>query len=118
MLIVLLFSISVAFAKSNTIHLHKSQPKFIITLESNRTTGYSWSLKDYDNKLIRLINHGYLKPNSNLIGAPGHDQWVFQGNPEFFTNAKPIVLTLNYARSWEHGKNIKTVTYKIIPVNN
>ncbi len=113
MLLLLLSGAS--FAKTNTIYVHQDQPKFTIKLESNRTTGYSWSLKNYDHKLLSLESHTYIPPHTSLIGAPGNEQWIFQASPHFFKNSKTTKISLSYARPWEHGKSLKTVEYEVIP---
>lgn len=114
MLIIFFLVSGVSFAKSNIIYIHHDQPQFTITLDSNRTTGYSWSLKSYDKKLISLVSHEYIPPNSKLIGAPGYEKWVFQANPIFLNGSKIAMVSLDYARPWEHGKSIKTVVYKVV----
>lgn len=103
-----------SFAKDNTIYVNNGHPQFTIKLDSNRTTGYSWSLKNYDKKMILLVSHTYIKPNTKLIGAPGYEKWIFQANPAFMKGTKNTTISLSYARPWEHGKSIKTVVYKIV----
>lgn len=114
LIIVMFFINGIALAKSNTIYVDRDQSQFTIKLDSNRTTGYSWSLKSYDKKFISLVSHEYIPPNTKLIGAPGYETWVFQATPNFFHASKMTQISLNYARSWEHGKSIKTAVYKIV----
>jgi len=112
--VMMLLLTDVAFAKTSTVYVNPNQPQFTIKLDSNRTTGYSWSLKNYDKKLISLVSHAYIAPNSKLIGAPGYETWVFKANPSFLSGSKSTKVTLDYARPWEHGMSVKTAVYKIV----
>lgn len=102
------------FANNQVIHVNQHKPQFSITLDANHTTGYAWSLKHYDKKLISLVNHKYIRPHSTLIGAPGYEKWTFEAKPSFFKHSTTTIVSLDYARSWEHGKSIKTAVYKIM----
>lgn len=115
LIIVILFLNETALAKSNTIYVDRGHSQFTIKLDSNRTTGYSWTLKSYDKKFISQVSHKYIAPNTKLIGAPGYETWVFQASPNFLKGSKITEVTLEYARPWEHGKSIKTAIYKVVP---
>src|ERR1035437_8922126 len=55
---------------------------FAIRMESNPTTGYGWQLsKALDNKII-LVTNAYIPPDSNLMGAGGHEVWTFKAMGE------------------------------------
>lgn len=113
--VVLIFFSGALSAKSNAIIVKPTQPQFTIKLNANHTTGYTWSITQYDKKAISLVSHQYITSNSRLMGAPGYDEWTFKANPIFFKGAKASTITLLYARSWEPTVNSKTVVYKIIP---
>ena len=71
-------------------------------LESNPTTGYSWtSLRLPDWKVVKQINHAYqgpptLGPGPLLVGQGGKEHWRFQAVAEGETG-----LDLVYRRAWE-----------------
>ncbi len=118
----LLFScgISCAAKKSDATDPQKpivvkaSDPNFVITLSSNPTTGYSWSLKTYDSDLIKPISRKYYPPQTKLLGAGGYEKWFFAVKPAGFTVPHITNVTLIYSRPWElqsaQASNFKVVT--------
>lgn len=106
---------SFLFASTNTLIVKPNQPEFSIQLQSNPTTGYSWSLKSYDKKLLSLIKHQYIKPTNHLIGATGYEIWIFKANSLFFSYQKTTSLVFSYERPWEKNMNTKQVIYQIMP---
>ncbi|CAN5384870.1 protease inhibitor I42 family protein [soil metagenome] len=96
------------------ITLTKKELTFTIKLASNPTTGYSWLLKKWDSKMIAAVKHTYQAPDTNRIGAGGHELWTFKINPNAFT--VPIVtnITLIYARPWSLKENNKEVTFSVV----
>lgn len=54
--------------------------EYTITLISNPSTGYSWSVDDaYDKNVTTMISNKFQAANTNKIGAPGKELWVFKG---------------------------------------
>lgn len=114
------FGICVAAKKSDTTDPQKpivvkaSDPNFVITLSSNPTTGYSWSLKSYDNDLIKPISRKYYPPQTKLLGAGGYEKWFFAVKPAGFIVPQITNVTLIYSRPWElqgaQASNFKVVT--------
>jgi inhibitor of cysteine peptidase len=115
---IMFFVNGVVLAKNNTVYVNRDHSQFTIRLDSNPTTGYTWSLKSYDKKFISLVSHEYIPPNSKLIGAPGYETWVFQANPNFLSRSQITMISLEYARPWEHGKNIRAIVYKVVSKKN
>lgn len=86
---------------------------FAIRLKSNPTTGYGWQLaKPLDEKIVVQVTNDYVHSGSKLIGAGGHEVWIFkavgQGQAE---------ISLKYVRSWEKDQppartNVFTVVVK------
>ena len=73
--------------------------EFVIALDSNPTTGYSWE-ESHDDSMLGLVDEEY-KPDekaSGLVGAGGTQYFRFKalktGNTE---------ITLIYKRAWETG---------------
>jgi inhibitor of cysteine peptidase len=50
-----------------------------VTLGSNHTTPYRWTAdaKIGDAAIVKQTSHDYVRPNSDLMGAPGTEVWMF-----------------------------------------
>ena len=71
--------------------------QFVITLESNPTTGYSWQLgSPLDESVVKLVGSEFKQPDTKLIGAGGKESWTFQGVGPGRTS-----IRLDYVRPWE-----------------
>lgn len=96
------------------IVVKKNQPIFSIILQSNRTTGFSWSLKSYDTSLIKPVSSVYFPPKHGLMGAGGYEKWIFAVKPAGFVVPQTTSITLIYARPWDlqgaQATNFKVVT--------
>ncbi|MFN8027604.1 MAG: protease inhibitor I42 family protein [Acidimicrobiia bacterium] len=68
--------------------------KFVVALESNPTTGYSWQAED--NKLVEQQKSRFVAGDSKLAGAGGTQLITFLA-----TKRGSTTLTLDYARSFE-----------------
>jgi inhibitor of cysteine peptidase len=104
---------NVVFSDSkNPIVVQAASPDFVITLPSNRTTGYSWFLKQHDAHLIKMVSHKYIRPQQQMPGAGGYEIWTFKAKPEFFKGSATSDITLVYARPWQRT-SVKTETFKV-----
>ncbi|KTC74704.1 secreted protein [Legionella birminghamensis] len=77
-----------------------SQSRFVISLPSNPTTGYSWTLKNYNSNLFKLLSSQFHPLKPKLIGSGGKTVFVFQ----VLKGVKlPVRSTFEffYARPWE-----------------
>ena len=73
---------------------------FVIELDSNPTTGYSWNLAKTDLKIVEQVSREY-KPRETterLVGSGGREIWTFKATAKGKTT-----LTFQYARPWEKG---------------
>lgn len=53
--------------------------EFMIRLESNASTGYSWQLaEDLPEGYVELVSENYLQPDTDTVGAPGHQEFTFR----------------------------------------
>lgn len=102
----LLFSISLVnlFALANNkpeelISLKRGNST-IISLPSNPTTGYSWSLnsKNTRNTIVGIKELPYKPDNTGLIGSGGVQSWEVTGKKR--GNAH---IRFDYKRPWEKG---------------
>lgn len=80
------------------------QPDIIIKLKSNPTTGYSWFLVKYNSHLIKPINHTYVPPISQLVGASGEEVWRFRAEPAAFIVPQQTKIVFVYSRPWEDAE--------------
>ena len=94
------------------VRIALNQSSFEITLPANPTTGYQWTIKSFDKKLLRLVSSQYLRPKSALVGAGGRMTFRFSLNK---TVQRPTftLVKLIYARPWEPTKG----TMKVLRVN-
>ncbi len=69
---------------------------FILSLDSNPTTGYAWQAQ-FDDQLLRLVETNF-EPSSEAIGAGGVESFEFRALKEGDTE-----ITMVYKRSWEEG---------------
>ena len=99
---------------SKSIIVTKANPQFIITLASNRTTGYSWHLLSYNNQLLTLVDHKYQAPQQAMPGAGGQEVWTFKVNDTGFIAPQVSKIDLLYARPWNLKDNSKQIEFKVV----
>lgn len=67
----------------------------VITLESNVTTGFAWTLaRAPDAEVLELVDSTYVEPETELVGAGGEEVWTFRA-----LGAGTTDLELSYERS-------------------
>jgi predicted secreted protein len=87
----------------------KAGEDFFIALASNRTTGFGWTAKVGDDRILAYEGNVYQNPSSGLMGAGGQQLFVFHANR---TGSTTIVF--NYARSFEPNvPAAKTLSFTI-----
>ncbi|MFC3909406.1 protease inhibitor I42 family protein [Legionella dresdenensis] len=99
-----------AAADSMIIQLNSTDSSFEVTLPANPSTGYRWSVKSYDQELLRLVSSKYVAAQPQLIGSGGNMIYEF----ELLNGVavpKLTSLVFSYARPWEREQEtIQTVT--------
>lgn len=96
-----------AFAGDENVSLSATLKKpFTIAVESNRTTGYSWSAR-FDKRRLRLKSSSYERPAEPRPGAGGKQVFVFVPLKEGKTE-----VTLQYRRPWEKAP-VETKRYEV-----
>lgn len=81
---------------------------FVITLDSNATTGYSWQAPERTS-CVSLSSHRYEAPGSSLAGAPGKEHFEFTARSPGKEN-----LLFRYLRPWENNvPPAQTATFAI-----
>jgi inhibitor of cysteine peptidase len=69
----------------------------IATLDSNPSTGYSWTNASISNaSVIKEMSREFKEPDSKLMGASGQDIWTFKA-----LEKGPGTISMNYSRPWE-----------------
>jgi inhibitor of cysteine peptidase len=95
------------------------QPSFVIQLKSNPTTGYSWFLRDYDDRRIQAVKHVFVaSDDKKLVGAPGYEVWTFKVKPAGFVVPQQTMLRFTYARPWESGDGSTQVVFSVTTSGN
>lgn len=77
----------------------KPGQEFVISIESNRTTGYEWQLAEpLDKDILELLKTDYIIGETR-IGAGGKEEWFFKVKAE-----GRVSIHLKYVRPWEKDK--------------
>lgn len=86
----------------NPIIVEHNQKTFTITLPANLSTGFSWTLAKYDQRVMNPISHKYVAPkNKKLIGAPGYVVWTFLLKKMNHLVVNQVFhVTMQYTRPW------------------
>ena len=85
---------------------------FVIELDSNPTTGYSWSLAKAEPNIVEKVSSVYQprRTAERLVGSGGTEIWTFKAIAKGQTT-----LTFEYRRPWEKGTPpAKEETYTVI----
>lgn len=69
-----------------------------IELDSNPSTGYTWSYSISEEGIIKFIKDEFISPNNSedLVGAPGIQKYQIAGVKE-----GEVEITFTYRRQWE-----------------
>jgi predicted secreted protein len=95
----------------------KAGETFTISLDSNATTGFSWTeqAKIADGNILKQTAHEYIAPRANddnkpVVGMSGIEEWWFTAGRTGTTTA-----TMSYSRPWEGGeKDVRTFVLTVI----
>ncbi|MBA2709844.1 MAG: protease inhibitor I42 family protein [Tatlockia sp.] len=114
----LLFTFGANAADSVTMNINPAQKQFLITLPANPTTGYQWSLVNYDQTLLKLKESRFLASKSQLIGAGGKMRFKFEIIKNDNLPSKTQLL-FKYQRPWESKGGIgKKVNINFVNPDN
>ncbi|OGT27155.1 MAG: hypothetical protein A3I77_00535 [Gammaproteobacteria bacterium RIFCSPLOWO2_02_FULL_42_14] len=79
------------------------QRDFVIALAANPTTGYSWFLQSFDDKLIVPVHQKFIHPeNKKLMGAGGLSVWTFRIQQTAFIVPQTTNIEMVYKRPWSN----------------
>lgn len=80
-----------------------------IRLEANLTTGYSWQVKELDERVLKPLGAWEFKPKSKAIGAASMQTLRFD-----CVSAGKTRMVLTYVRPWEETvKPVKVFTVTV-----
>ncbi|KTD48955.1 secreted protein [Legionella rubrilucens] len=99
-LLMLGFGVHAANPTAMTLNVASGEDQFKVTLQANPTTGYQWTVQNYDQTLFKLMSSQYVAPETKLIGAGGQMVFTFAVN-EGVALPKSSAMTFRYARPWE-----------------
>jgi inhibitor of cysteine peptidase len=69
----------------------------VVTLDSNASTGYSWSLsRNSDDSVLNNTGNEYVAPQTALVGASGKEELTFKALKKGTSS-----ISMVYSRSWE-----------------
>ncbi len=92
-----------------TISADKNNKEFIVSLPANPTTGFQWTLVNYDKKILHTVNNHYTPQKTKLMGSGGEMAYTFALN-KGKSYPETTKMTFRYARSWEiTGSSMTTV---------
>jgi len=84
----------------------KTGDVFTVALDSNATTGFSWTeqAKIADGNILKQTGHEYIAPRANddtkpVVGMSGIEEWWFTAGLTGSTT-----VTMSYNRPWEGGE--------------
>ncbi len=88
--------------------------EFVLSLESNPTTGYQWTFSNpVDKKILSEPQHEFRSAASAthpaVVGQGGRDYWTFKALQPGTTELKLV-----YSRPWESKMPIRTFTVEVI----
>lgn len=101
-LVCILLGQSVFAQRSQSIHLSPHENTFEIVLAANPSTGYQWTVIDFNKKLLKLQSSFFEQPKTKLIGAGGSMHFVFTLRARS-KHPRATVIHFKYARDWEQN---------------
>ena len=106
-----------AVAEVEKIIVAPDQNEVVLNLTSNPSTGFSWQLKNYDEKLFAKVDHHFIPGEAPLgwVGVPGTEEWKFVLNPEIRKEqaGKSTRVVLQYLRPWKGGETGEEKIYEL-----
>ena len=87
-----------------TLEVDKKSQVFVVSLPANPTTGFEWTLINYDKKLLHPLMKHYSSKKTKLIGSGGDMTFSF-GLNKGKTYPATTKLVFCYERSWEKSSN-------------
>lgn len=83
-----------------TISVAPGETSFTVSLPSNPTTGYDWTVTRYDAQLLKLVTTKYTPEKTNMVGSGGTMVFNFE-RVSGVAIPQTTAMEFRYARSWE-----------------
>lgn len=113
LLLLSLFTSSCAKNKTSSVVVDAKQPQFSIKLPGNPTTGYQWTVKQYDKTVVQLLSSEYVPSKPALVGSGGITVFSFTLLPRA-SYPSSVPIQFQYARPWDaKSAQLKSVTIDI-----
>jgi inhibitor of cysteine peptidase len=112
----MLLMVSLISCANNNQSLNVSikKPGFVVSLPANPTTGYQWSIVEFDKNLLTLSASHFETNKTDRIGAGGDMIFTFLLLPNK-NYPKHTEIKFKYARSWEQNTGMtKSVTVNFV----
>lgn len=95
---------------AKTTELSEGQLAYIV-VDSNPTTGYSWTVKSSDEKIVKVVKQQYLADpeGKDLAGAGGKEIIVVKAMTK-----GSVKLQCTYEQNWDGGSKEKPMEYNIV----
>lgn len=102
-LMILANSVYAAILPPIIVNVGTNPANINVMLPTNPTTGFQWTVKDYNRNLLKLVSSKYQKPDSKMPGAGGRMYYVFQllKTPAIAQTSLDFV----YSRPWDLTKS-------------
>jgi predicted secreted protein len=72
---------------------------FTVTLDSNPSTGFAWSISEItDEGIIDDVSNEFQGADTGMVGAGGQEVWTFKT-----IDKGTSTIEMQYSRSWETG---------------
>lgn len=98
---------SVGFSKATmNITADATATSFVVRLSANPTTGYQWSVIDYDRAHFDLIKSEYVGASNPRIGQGGEMVFYFKYKVDVTLPSSTSIL-FSYSRFFEPGSGYK-----------
>ena len=77
----------------------KDGTSFTVTLDSNPSTGFAWSVSGItDETVIDDVSNEFKGADTGMVGAGGQEVWTFEA-----VDKGSSTIEMKYSRSWEQG---------------
>ncbi len=82
----------------------------VVTLDSNASTGYRWSLsQNSDETVLNNTGNKYVAPQTTLVGAGGKEEWTFKA-----LKKGTSTISMGYSRPWESTPPIEMFDLTVV----
>ena len=101
----------VEFTEPGTVFEVEVGEEFVVVLESNVTTGYSWELEaPVLEDVVRFVSDDYVAPDTELVGAGGRQELTFEA-----VGVGTAEVSLWYVRSFDDPKDpVERAVFEVV----